>query len=165
MNIFYLDKDPVKAAQVQYNKHVVKMILESAQMLCSAYPEKYKAPYKATYINHPCTKWTRSSRMNFNWLLDHAFTLCDEYTKRYGKIHKSAQVIDWCWMKSNKLTFPAYEQTPFIKAMPDGYKVDCPITSYRNYYNHEKSRFAKWERGNKNIPFWYKNKYQPELTK
>ena len=104
MNIFILDDDPKQAAQWLCDKHICKMIVESAQMLCSAYPEKYKAPYKATYINHPCTKWTRSSRLNFNWLVDHAHELCWQYSERYGKIHKSEKVIHWGWINSHKLT-------------------------------------------------------------
>jgi hypothetical protein len=164
MNIFVVDNDPKEAARMLCDKHVVKMILESAQMLCSTFPEKHQAPYKATYINHPCTKWTRSARENFYWLVDHAHELCEEYSKRYGKRHKSEKVIDWCWLKSNYITFPSYHQTEFVTAMPDKYKVDDPVLSYRNYYNHEKSRFAKWEKGTA-VPYWYENNYQPELTK
>ena len=91
MNIFYLRKDPIKAAQYQYNKHVVKMILESAQMLCTAHHEimgdDANVPYKRAHVNHPSTIWTRSSADNYAWLYWHMVALGDEYTKRYNKIH------------------------------------------------------------------------------
>ena len=92
MNIFYLHRDPVIAAKVQYNKHVVKMILESAQMLCTAhhhYDEDTDVPYKKAHYNHPSTIWTRESDEHYMWLFDHMCALGKEYTKRYGKIHLS----------------------------------------------------------------------------
>ena len=97
MNIFYLHKDPKKAARYQYNKHVVKMILESAQMLCTAhhryaeqcgYDDSY-IPYKKAHYNHPSTKWTRENTHHYNWLWTHMIALGDEYTRRYGKQHLS----------------------------------------------------------------------------
>ena len=95
MNIFYLHRDPVIAAKVQYNKHVVKMILESAQMLCTAhhcYGDKdqiQNVPYKQAHLNHPSTVWTRRSKSTYMWLYNHMMALGDEYTKRYGKTHLS----------------------------------------------------------------------------
>ena len=82
MNIFYLDKDPVKAAQLQYNKHVVKMILESAQMLCTVhrYFGNEDVPYKSTHLNHPSTVWARTNNRNYMWLYQHMMALGDEYT-------------------------------------------------------------------------------------
>ena len=65
MNIFVLDNDPFKAAEYQCDKHVVKMVLETAQLLCSAHET---APYKRTHYNHPCAIWTRSSLSNYMWL-------------------------------------------------------------------------------------------------
>ena len=92
MNIFYLDKDPFKAAKLQYNKHVVKMILESAQMLCAAHhvlgnPED--VPYKLAHKNHPSTIWVRENSLHYDWLYEHMIALGNEYTKRYGKKHLS----------------------------------------------------------------------------
>ena len=93
MNIFYLHSDPVKAAQIQYNKHVVKMILESAQMLCTAHhvygnaEQQLNVPYKQAHLNHPSTIWTRQCRANYRWLFLHMIALGDEYTKRYNKTH------------------------------------------------------------------------------
>ena len=70
MNIFVLHKDPVVAAQMQCDKHVVKMLLESAQMLCSPF-EPGSAPYRRSHYNHPCSKWARESSSNYQWLWDH----------------------------------------------------------------------------------------------
>ena len=93
MNIFYLDKDPFKAAKVQYNKHVVKMILESAQMLCTAHHcimgEDADVPYKPAHRNHPSTIWARQSGENYTCLYRHMMELGKEYEKRYSKKHLS----------------------------------------------------------------------------
>jgi len=80
MNIFALHNCPIESAKIQHDKHVVKMILESAQMLCSVFDnEKYNdIPYKRTHYNHPCTVWTRTDLNNFYWLVNHALALCNE---------------------------------------------------------------------------------------
>ena len=95
MNIFVVDYNPVRAAKMLCDQHVVKMPLESAQILCAAY-EQEKAPYRRTHYNHPCTIWTRTSKENYLWLIDHGLALCHEYTYRYQKVHKSEEVIRWC---------------------------------------------------------------------
>ena len=92
MNIFYLDKDPFKAAKVQYNKHVVKMILESAQMLCAAHHilgDSADGPYKLAHKNHPSTIWVRENSLHYAWLYKHMIALGLQYTYRYGKTHLS----------------------------------------------------------------------------
>ncbi len=95
MNIFAVDKDPKISAQQLCDKHVVKMILESAQMLCAVY-DNGTAPYKRAFYNHPCTIWARETEQNYEWLLNHAYAMCQEYTRRYGKVHKSIYAIEWC---------------------------------------------------------------------
>ena len=151
MNIFYLHSDPVKAAQIQYNKHVVKMILESAQMLCTAhhhYAEllNYDAsyiPYKKAHYNHPSTIWTRQNSRQYYWLFHHMLALGNEYTKRYGKKHLS---ITKCFdaLKNCPVGMPlGGEFTEPPQAMPDEYKVPgCSITAYWNYYEGEKYTVA-----------------------
>ena len=143
MNIFYLDKCPVKAAQVQYNKHVVKMILESAQMLCTAhhcYGDKYQVenvPYKQAHLNHPSTVWTRRSKSTYMWLYDHMMALGDEYTKRYGKTHLSiTKCKDFLAIPPRHIQGDDWCQPP--QAMPDEYKDKCSIQAYWNYYIGEK---------------------------
>ena len=151
MNIFYLDKDPVKAAQAMCDKHVVKMVLESAQMLCSIHED---APYRRTHYSHPSTKWSRTTRENYNWLLAHAYALCDEYTHRYGKTHKSQQVIDWCAQNIDKVKFNKSGFTQPPQAMPKIYHSPDSVYSYRKYYLMEKNSIASWKK-NRNPPNWW----------
>lgn len=113
MNIFILSEDPIEAAQLQCDKHVVKMIVESAQMLSTVHrmldgkmerrpskkgsmlqyfkldDEREDVLYKACHYNHPSTVWTRESCCNYTWHYNHFIALCDEYTYRYGKIHST----------------------------------------------------------------------------
>ena len=147
MNIFYLDKDPVKAAQVQYNKHVVKMILESAQMLCTAhhcYGDKDQVenvPYKQAHLNHPSTIWTRRSKSTYTWLYDHMMALGDEYTKRYGKTHLSiTKCKDFLAVPPRHIQGDDWCQPP--QCMPDEYKDKCSVQAYWNYYIGEKHTVA-----------------------
>ena len=143
MNIFYLDKDPLTAAVVQYNKHVVKMILESAQMLCTAHHcygdkwQKENVPYKQAHLNHPSTVWARRSKATYMWLFKHMMGLGYEYWLRYGKQHLS---ISKCSMFLSKppvhIQGEEFVQPP--QAMPDEYKDPCSIQAYWNYYIGEK---------------------------
>ena len=94
MNIFYLHNNPYKAATYFYDKHKVKMILESAQMLCTAhhvYGNGDNVPYKKAHLNHPSTIWARSSKSNYYWLYEHMLGIGKVYTKRYGKYHLSIE--------------------------------------------------------------------------
>jgi hypothetical protein len=141
MNIFVLDYDPVNAAKMQCDKHVVKMPLESAQLLCSVY-SKGKAPYKRTHYNHPCSIWTRKSKNNFLWLVEHGIALCDEYTFRYGKIHKSKQVINWCKKNINVIEFESIKKTKFALCFDEKYHVGIAVKSYREYYRYGKNKIA-----------------------
>lgn len=150
MNIFVLDEDPNKAARYACDKHVVKMILESAQLLCSAFPDG-NAPYKKTHHNHPCAVWAREREENYEWLVQHAYALCVEYTKRYSKRHRSSEVIQWCDMRRPSL--PSGPMTDFPQAMPDQYKNPDPVVAYRNYYMGEKANFAKWKT---EVPHWFR---------
>ena len=150
MNIFVLDESPVVSAKYACDKHVVKMILESAQMLCAVHPEG-TAPYKRSFYNHPCTKWVRESARNYEWLLLHAYALCEEYTSRYDKVHKIEAIIEWC--DNNRPELPNIEMTKQPTCMPDYCKTESVVDSYRKYYINEKAKFAKWKDGN--IPFWY----------
>jgi hypothetical protein len=146
MNIFYLDSDPVKAAQAQYNKHVVKMILESAQMLCTAhhhYDNGHNVPYKKAHYNHPSTIWCRQNSRQYYWLFHHMIALGDEYTKRYNKKHLS---ITKCFdvLKDCPVGMPLggeFNEPP--QCMPEQYKVPgCSVTAYWNYYEREKHTVA-----------------------
>jgi len=141
MNIFYLDRDPVKAAKVQYNKHVVKMILESAQMLCTAhhhYDNGHNVPYKKAHYNHPSTIWCRQNAKQYMWLYNHMLALGEEYTKRYKKTHLT---ITKCKepLKHLPMGIPDSTFTEPPQCMPDEYKVkDDSLSAYWNYYEQEK---------------------------
>lgn len=142
MNIFILNDDPVVAAQEQCDKHVVKMIVESAQMLSTAHrmidgitekrPSKsgrtmvkyYKLPderedilYKAVHFNHPCSVWSRESCCNYSWHYEHFVALCDEYTYRYGKVHSTDTKLRDILSKLPKNINRAGGMTPFRLAM------------------------------------------------
>ena len=153
MNIFFLDWDPQKAAGFHADRHVVKMTLESAQLLCSAHwATGGTAPYKPTHKNHPCAIWVRESLSNYQWLARLGLYLCEEYEKRFGKIHKSKEIIQWC--SEHFPDIPEHGLTPPVLAMPDDFKVaDDPVQSYRNYYIQGKRHLAKWKSGR--IPVWF----------
>ena len=141
MNIFYLDKCPVKAAKYQYNKHVVKMILESAQMLCTAHHcvmgEDANVPYKIAHKNHPSTIWARRSANNYAWLYKHFVALSEEYKRRYNKEHLSYTKCDqYLRMLPGGLAWSGLTEMP--QCMPDEYKDACSIQAYWNYYIGEK---------------------------
>jgi hypothetical protein len=153
MNIFVLSTDPEEAARMQCDRHVLKMILESGQMLCAAH-DPSAAPWKRTHYNHPCTVWTRASTENYKWLAVHGLTLCDEYTKRYGKVHKAESVLVWC-AENIPANVPIGNLTPFAVAIKDPkYHTGDVVSSYRAYYLGEKSRFAKWRYCDP--PTWWK---------
>ena len=147
MNIFYLHECPDKAARLQYNKHVVKMILESAQMLCTAHHcygdkwQKENVPYKQAHLNHPSTIWARRSKATYMWLYKHMMGLGYEYWLRYGKQHLS---ISKCSMFLSKppvhIQGEEFVQPP--QAMPDEYKDKCSIQAYWNYYIGDKKQIA-----------------------
>jgi hypothetical protein len=105
MNIFYIHENPTISAKAMSNKHVVKMILESAQLLSTAHHILDKSTsselYKPTHKNHPSAIWVRQSYKNYQWLYNHFISLCEEYTKRYNKdLFKKSDVN--CDMKSGK---------------------------------------------------------------
>ncbi len=163
MNIFYLDDDPQKIAQYHCDKHVVKMIVESAQLLSNAHHsvckfcellpnDGRKIIYNPTHINHPCSIWVMESTENYRWLIGLAKCLCEEYTHRYGKKHKTEEVISH--LSLHNVVGLYTHSTPVYLCMPDVYKIhDDPIRSYRSYYIGEKRHIAKWTK--RPIPEWY----------
>lgn len=157
MNIFVLDLDPRKCAEYHVNSHAIKMVLETAQLLCGVHHttnSQYEIPYKLSHKNHPCSIWARECYENYVWLCDLGMELCSEYTYRYGKRHKSQDVIEWCII--NKPNIPTKgDITPFALAMPDEYKVNNAVQSYRNYYVGAKKSLGIWK--NRPIPDWFIN--------
>lgn len=168
MNIFYIDSDPVVAAQSMVDKHVVKMILESAQLLSTAHryldgqlvegksktgrkakrwilgDAREPVLYQATHINHPSAVWCRQSVENYNWLVDHFFALMSEYTHRYGKTHKCQGDLSYM-LQSPPKNLQEYDWTTMPSAMGDEYKISQdPIVNYRNYYKFGKAKMHHW---------------------
>lgn len=156
MNIFVLDYDPKLCAQMHCDKHVVKMILETAQLLCGVHhmvESNVEIPYKLSHKNHPCSIWARECVENYVWLCDLGLELCKEYTYRYGKRHKSEEIIEWCILNIPNLKENG-TVTNFKLAMPDECKIgNNAILSYRKYYIDFKKDFAKWK--NRSVPNWF----------
>lgn len=159
MNIFYVSKSPKEAAEFLPDKLIVKMPLESAQMLCTAHrihsDEDWcdaNGIYKIAYKNHPCTIWARTTSDNYFWLYSHFIALCSEYTRRYGKEHLSFTKLE------EPLSYLPSEiklggLTKLPQAMPDEYKHENPVLAYRDYVIHEK-HYAKWEKGRDKPDWW-----------
>jgi len=179
MNIFILDNDPVIAAQEQCDKHVVKMIVESAQMLSTVHrmldgvmerrPSKSGAMlqywklndqrenilYKACHFNHPSTVWTRESKANYQWHYQHFIALCDEYTYRYGKVHSTDTKLRIA-LQQIPTNIPEKHMTPFKLAM--GSNPECiledAVESYRRFYETKQKRFTMvWTK--RPVPKWF----------
>jgi hypothetical protein len=159
MNIFVLDRDPKEAAVMQFDSHCVKMTLEVTQLLSTVAIERgFTAPYKPTHINHPATRWLKESSANWNWLCLHGLALCEEYTLRYGKIHKCQPIIqdmqsrtEEIWGDNKIYT----DHTSFAQCMPDEYKNADAVEAYRNYYMGEKASIAVWKMADRK-PDWFK---------
>ena len=177
MNIFYLDPDPSTCAKMHLDKHVVKMIIEYAQLMSTAHRvldgEQYTDKtannrniqrwrmkdelsehtlYKASHVNHPSAIWVRQSKENYRWLYRMWFYLLQEYTHRYGKKHACEKLMSALYL--DPMNIPKGIFTEPTPAMPDTYKVtNDSIRSYQNYYIHDKSRFAKWK--NRETPEWF----------
>ena len=177
MNIFVLDTDIDKCAEYHVDKHIVKMPLEAAQMLCTNHwvdkylgyiPRKLTSeewavlkeakkneerdfPYLPTMYNHPCTIWARSSLDNYEWTHCYGNALGEEYRYRYGKQHKSVTVIN---QLPDIKRMERHGFTTFGLAMPDVLKdYDNPIQSYRDYYHLDKGTFASWS-ARERPPWW-----------
>ena len=160
MNIFYFSECPITSAKAQPDKMLVKMPLETAQMLCTAHrivgSEDYcneHSLYKKAYYNHPCTVWARECSANYLWLYAHFLALGREYKFRYKREHASITKLKIPLVRLPANIKMAYEKTPLAQAMPDEYKNDDPIKAYRDYCTHEK-HYAKWEKGRDKPEWW-----------
>jgi hypothetical protein len=176
MNIFVLDTNPKICAQYHVDKHVVKMILELAQILSTAHRvldgiesvsiqngrkhKSWELPdcredilYKSTHMNHPSTIWARENSANYKWTLNLLDELCIEYSYRYERIHK----VEFAGLLGTLQRIPdnieiANVRSPFALAMPDEYRFDDAVESYRAYYNDSKREMFSWK--NRPTPEW-----------
>ena len=146
MNIFVLDKQPHLAARYHCDKHVVKMCLEYAQILCTI--SNYG--YKPTHARHPCVLWAAENAENAFWLAYLLSELGGQYKARYGKEHASVSIGLAAYAHTPKRNA---KLTPFAQAMPEHYKNKNAVKAYRSYYLGEKSRFATWRNG---APEWWR---------
>ncbi len=141
MNIFYIHTSPYTSAKAMSDKHVVKMILESAQLLSTAHHllESKNAPllYKPTHAKHPSAVWVRQSKAHYEWLYEHFIALCEEYTNRYGKVHGTELKLRKL-LATPPINLLDNGFTPPPCAMPDEYKDGNSLSSYRKYYEAKK---------------------------
>ena len=153
MNVFALHYDPRQAARWHCDAHVVKMVLETAQLLCTAHHlTGSTAPYRPTHAKHPCAVWARDSQANYLWLCELGLELCREYTARYGKTHATEAVL--LHLAENVPSLPDRMMTPFAQAMPGEQKGHESVGAYRRYYQTKRGgRLGTWRR---NRPEWWK---------
>jgi hypothetical protein len=177
MNIFYLHPEPDTAAIYHNDKHVNKMIIEYGQLLSTAHrildgeltfyigkngrnkkhwqlPDNYREQnlYLAGYYNHKCNVWVRESKANYLWLYNLFCALCEEFRLRYKHTHATSSLIPILYYPPSNIADK--EMTPLPLAMPDTYKTNDALTSYRSYYIHEKAYFSTWKVRGK--PHWFK---------
>jgi hypothetical protein len=162
MNIFFLHLNPRICALMHLDKHVIKMILETTQLLCSAHymsNSNYTPCYKLTHKNHPSSIWTRESKANYIWLCNLGQELSKEYTYRYGKIHKCDSYIQD--LIEHIPPIPDIGFTDPKQAMPDMYKDKDVIEAYRTYYFFEKMHIHSWKGkiNSRPIPSWILDLY------
>ena len=184
MNVFYLSEDPQLCAKWSVDSHCVKMILESAQLLSTAHRildgtqyieektlangrkrnvQRWRLPdqregilYSATHVNHPCAIWVRTNQNNYAWAWQYLKEHCDEYTHRYGKIHKveSSGLLKQLDPIPDNINMSDYK-TIVPSAMDPKYIIsEDPILNYRNYYKYGKAHLHKWK--NREAPQWLK---------
>lgn len=182
MNLFVLDEDAVKAAQLQCDKHVVKMIVESAQMLSTVHrmldgvqerrrsksgktyvkywtllDEREDLLYKAVHMSHPCTVWTSKTSGNYRWHWEHFSALCDEYRYRYQKNHSTdVQLRDALYYPPRNIPDGPMTIHPLaMKSNPECMFPDDPVKSYRLFYQTKQARFKMaWTK--REVPEWFK---------
>ena len=174
MNLFFLSMDPKECAKFHCNKHIVKMILESAQILYAVWhligesmdwePDTLK-PYKLTHAKHPVILWAKHSKGNYYYLCNLGMELCKEYTRRYKRTHKSEEHIEWLTnnippLQNDKFTVPP-QAVPIdlrknVDNLPLHKQIFKTILVYRSYYIRDKAGFSKWPDGE--TPVWFCSK-------
>jgi hypothetical protein len=156
MNIFYINEDPIIAAKELADDHIRKMQIECAQMCCTAHwVTNSEAPYKQAHTNHPSTKWVRESIQHYNWTVRHGLEICDEFEKRYGKKHKTKEVL--LWLYKNKPDIPDAGFVAPPQCMPIEYKMEDTLAAYRNFYILDKIGVKKLNYNKlNNKPEWIK---------
>lgn len=151
MNIFYLSEDPEEAARWHNDRHVVKMVTEYAQILCTVrHLHGQEAPYRKTHAAHPAVVWAAESRAHWLWLHKLAVALYAEYRHRYGgKVHKAGEVI--AGLEPPEMPDTGFREPP--QAMPEAFRQPSAVEAYRAYYRHGKAHLATWK--HREPPAWF----------
>jgi len=163
MNLFFLDESNDLSSQYHVDKHVIKMRVEIAQMLCTAHHvlnPSSNIPYRLSHKNHPMSIWVRSSKENYMFALDLGFRLCEELEYRKGtKVQKVLDTLEWCKNNIHNIKFDSEGLTTPPSCMPDNTKIFLSprclkevIKNYRNYYKKDKKHLHKWS--DRDIPWW-----------
>lgn len=177
MNVFYLSEDPVKSAQYHNDSHVLKMILEYAQLLSTAHrvhdgeeyydigkrgqkikrwrllDERENVLYKATHYNHPSAKWVRETVLHYDYVYTMFVALCDEFEYRWGKKHATGIKLRKA-LREHPRRIPLHAPTKQApQAMDEAYLSEDSVKAYRQYYICGKSHLAKWTK--REVPYWY----------
>ena len=163
MNIFILDYDPFVCARFMCDRHIVKMIVESAQMLSTThhiYNSKKEFLYKPTHEKHPCTIWTKENRSNYKWHHELFSCMAEEYWLRYGRRHKTYILLGEILFTPPD-NMPDGDRTEFALAMPEQYKTKDAVKSYREFYLREKLKFCTWTSPSQ-VPFWITDKLKEQ---
>lgn len=162
MNIFAVSSCPIQAAKSLGDRHVVKMTLETAQILCAVHRRTasttHAVPYRPTHLHHPCVTWTLQSLANYDWLVDHGFALAREYNYRFGpdKTHKSLEVI--AWAAEHPPAIPEGPLAPFAQCIPEPFQVPpgspvaAVVKAYRNAYRVDKAHLHQYTK--RQPPSW-----------
>lgn len=161
MNIFATSQCPVQSAQEMTNVHVVKMILESAQLLSTAHfvLDGEQVGYKPTHKNHPCAIWCRASSANYLWLLAHFNALCEEFTFRTGKVHKSSEQISA--LATPPWNIETGELTPLALCMPEEFQRLGLFDQTKAYQAYLNVKFQEWRSRDKPIKVEWTNRSKP----
>jgi hypothetical protein len=161
MNLFILDRMPVQAARYNCDAHVRKIILEAIEMMAYTYTKFDPWPWvpkSGRHLNHPMSKWVRATRQNFDWTLQHAYALCDEFTYRFEKIHKCQSYLDWISANLPLDNLRNYQQTDWPRCFGDYKELvgrsDNAVYDYRRYYMLAKRELAFWTK--REMPEWYR---------
>lgn len=161
MNIFFFNKDVKINSILLDDKRLVKMILETTQLLSNAlYLSGLEAPYKPTHLKHPCTSWAARSIKNWKWLKSYGIALAKEYTIRFKKIHKCEEII-------NEMVCPKIKDIGFTKpeqCMPEKYRCEDSCEAYVNYYLGEKFNYLYFKRCSKKTQNFWEEKYIKNLN-
>lgn len=162
MNIFVTNKCPIKSAQDHCNVHNVKMILEASQLLSTAHfvLDGIQVGYKPSHQNHPSSKWTRSTSANYQWLYNHFKALCEEYTFRTGKIHKSSELLNV--LDKLPMNIKKAELESFAMAMPENFQRLGLFDQTIAYKAYLREKFREWACREKPIKVSWGLRNQPE---